>query len=442
MEEGAKLVEKVVIVAEKSTNRRRIFLSNLDLSLVAYQESVSFYDPPENKISFSESCNSLYRALRSLLVPYDFFAGRLVPALEDDRRLEIDCNGAGVVVAAARTETSFSQFGGTLFAPKPKFKQLVAFLHEEGEDEMELKDKPLLYMQLTQFGCGSLALASRFNHCVLDGAAARDFEKNLAAFTRGDDLVVVPNPDRTIFKARNPPRINYPHHEYSNPRETTDNCFSVGGTSCTNVVHSTPHSNTHLIYVPPQRIASLKTAALKGGKLKTCTTFQAMAAKVWKARSIATKMHDEISSTMLFPIDVRKIVVPPAPIGFAGNALVPGFARASVRELKDKEYSYLVRKVQEGVEIFDDEYVRSGIDWLEVHRGTPCMENSFSLVAWFRLGLQEDVFSWGKLKYATPVELKPGLVFLLPGLEGDGGLNICLDLPGDQVDEFHRLLME
>ncbi|KAF9688403.1 hypothetical protein SADUNF_Sadunf02G0193700 [Salix dunnii] len=434
--EGVKLVEKVVIVPEKPTNRRRIFLSNLDLPLVAYQESVSFYDPPEKKISFSESYNTLFRALRSLLVPYDFFAGRLVPALEDNRRLEIDCNGAGVVVAAARTGASLSQLGG-LFAPKPNFKQLVAFLSEEGEDEMEFKDKPLLYLQ---FGCGSLALASRYNHCVLDGAAARDFEKNLAAFTRGDDLVIVPNPDRTILRARNPPRISHPHHEYSKPSETRDN--SGGGTRCINAMHSTPHNKTHLIYIPPLRIDSLKMEALKDGNLKKCTTFHAIAAKVWKARSIATKMHDEICSTMLFPVDVRRILVPPVPIGFAGNALVPGFARASVRELKDKEDSYLVRKVQEGVERFDDEYVRSGLDWLEVHRGVPCKENSFSLVAWFRLGLEEDVFSWGKLKYATPVVLKPGLVFLLPGLEGDGGLNICLDLPDDQVDEFHRLLME
>ncbi|KAJ6710950.1 TRICHOTHECENE 3-O-ACETYLTRANSFERASE [Salix koriyanagi] len=275
--EGVKLVEKVVIVPEKPTNRRRIFLSNLDLPLVAYQESVSFYDPPEKKISFSESYNTLFRALRSLLVPYDFFVGRLVPALEDNRRLEIDCNGASVVVAAARTGASLSQLGG-LFSPKPNFKQLVAFLSEEGEDEMELKDKPLLYIQLTQFGCGSLALVSRYG----------------------------------------------------------------------------------------------------------------------KARSIATKMHDEVCSTMLFPVDVRRILVPPVPIGFAGNALVPGFARASVRELKDKEDSYLVRKVQEGVERFDDEYVRSGIDWLEVHRGVACKENSFSLVAWFRLGLEEDVFFMGE----------------------------------------------
>ncbi|KAJ9169749.1 hypothetical protein P3X46_017906 [Hevea brasiliensis] len=440
--ENLKLVEKVVILPEKPTKCRRIFLSNIDLSLVVYQESVSFFDPPKNKISFSEACNSLYTALAHLLVPYDFFAGRLVPALEDDNRFEIDCNSAGVVVAAAKTGSTLNQLG-ELLTPKPEFRQFVAFLHEESEEEMELQHKPLLHLQLTEMGCGGLALASRYNHCVLDGIAARDFEKNLAALTRGDEIVVLPNPDRTVFKARNPPRITHPHYEYSTAACETDSLFTVCGTSGINVKDWSPHNNkTCLIYMSPRRIASLKKAALKDGKLGKCSSFQVVAAKIWKVRSIAVKMQEEIISTMLFPVDARRIVVPPTPIGFAGNALVPGFARLKVKELKDREESYLVRKVQEGMERLDDEYVRSGIDWLEVHRGAPCRENSFSLVAWFRLGLEEDVFSWGKIKCVTPIVVKPGLVILLPGPQGEGGLHVCLQLPDDQMDEFCRLLVE
>ena len=45
------LLEKVVIAPEKPTERRRIFLSNIDLSLVVYQESVSFFDPPTNEMT-------------------------------------------------------------------------------------------------------------------------------------------------------------------------------------------------------------------------------------------------------------------------------------------------------------------------------------------------------------------------------------------------------
>ncbi|KAH0976638.1 hypothetical protein GBA52_026357 [Prunus armeniaca] len=436
--ENVKLVEKVVIAPEKPKQPRRLFLSNIDLALVVYQETVIFFDPPSNGMSFSEAYHSLFRTLGPLLAEYDFLAGRLVPSLEDSNRFEIECNGAGVVVAAARTDTKLDELG-ELLVPKKEFRQFVAFLPQEDE-EMDLKDKPLVSFQFTQLGCGSLVFASRFNHCAVDGVAVREFEANLAALTRGGNLVIRPNADRTMFKARNPPNISFPHFEYSKATDRTG-IFTVRGLSGTNMKLSTTLNPTRLIYLSQDRIASLKKAALKDGKLKSCTSFQVVAAMTWKARSIAVDMPDEKTSTILIPVDVRKRVVPPAPPGFAGNALVPAFAHATVKELKEEDDSSLVRKVQEGVERLDDEYVRSGIDWLEVNKGVPCEEDSFSLVSWWKLGIEHGEFSWGKVKCATSVLLKPGLVMLLPGPEGKGGLSICLELPDDQMELFCRLML-
>ena len=146
--EEVKLVERMMIQPETPTPRRRIFLSNIDLTLVAYQESVSFFDPPANQMSFSEACRSISRGISRLLVTYDFMAGRIAPSLEaSSRRLEIDCNSAGFVLATATTKTRLSQLG-ELAAPKPEFRQLVAFLREDNEDELELKDKPLGLFQV------------------------------------------------------------------------------------------------------------------------------------------------------------------------------------------------------------------------------------------------------------------------------------------------------
>ncbi|KAK7339159.1 hypothetical protein VNO77_19810 [Canavalia gladiata] len=435
------LVEKIVIVPEKPTPRKRMFLSNIDLSLVVYQDSVSFFDPPRSQMSFNEICGKLYTALSKMLVHYDFMAGQLVPSLEENHRFEIDCNGAGIVVVAAKTDRKLSEFG-VISAPNPELRELVVFLYEEGEQETDLKEKPLASLQLTQFGCGSLALASHYNHCILDGIAVREFEVNLAALTRGDDLIIVPNADRKRLRARNPPKIIHPHFEYS---KSTDkqNLFTTRGTSGINVGQSMAENQIYVLYLSPQKIASFKKKTLKdNNNLKNTTTFQVVAAKIWKARSIATKMAEDKVSTMLFPVDVRKRVVPELPDGFAGNALVPGFARATVRELKELEDVWHIRKVQEGVERLDDEYIKSGIDWLEVHRGAPCRDDSFSLVAWWRLGLEEQLFGWGTLKCATPLVVKPGLVMLLPGPKDQGGLNVCLDLPEDQMQEFCRIMLE
>ena len=145
--EDVKLVERMMVLPETPTPRRRVFLSNIDLTLVAYQESVSFFDPPANQMSLSEAFHRLCRAISHVLVSYDFLAGRLVPSLEASNRLEIDCNNAGFVVAAATTKTTLSQLG-ELMAPKPEFERLVAFLREEAEDELELKDKPLGFFQV------------------------------------------------------------------------------------------------------------------------------------------------------------------------------------------------------------------------------------------------------------------------------------------------------
>ena len=142
-----KLIDKVVITPEKPTTNRRIFLSNIDLSLVAYVDSASFFDPPKAEMSFSEICARLYFALRQLLVHYDFMAGRLVQSSDEDDRLEIDCNDAGIVVAAARTERKLSEFG-VISAPNPELRPLVVFLVETGLGEIELKDKPLASLQV------------------------------------------------------------------------------------------------------------------------------------------------------------------------------------------------------------------------------------------------------------------------------------------------------
>lgn len=141
------LVEKVVISPEQPTPSKRMFLSNIDLSLVVYQDSASFFDPPSTQMCFSEICSKLYTSLRKMLVHYGFVAGRLVPSLEENHRFEIDCNGAGIVVAAARTDKRLSEYG-IISAPNPELRELVVFLYEEGEEKTDLKELPLVSLQV------------------------------------------------------------------------------------------------------------------------------------------------------------------------------------------------------------------------------------------------------------------------------------------------------
>ena len=104
--------------------------------------------------------------------------------------------------------------------------------------------------------------------------------------------------------------------------ETDHDLFTIRGLS--GIVTNQPttsHNQTHMVYLSLESIGCLKKAAFRGGKLKNCTTFHVVAAKIWKAMSIAVQMPEERISTMLFPVDARKRVVPQAPCGFAGNAM-------------------------------------------------------------------------------------------------------------------------
>lgn len=153
--------------------------------------------------------------------------------------------------------------------------------------------------------------------------AVRVFEANWAALTRGDNLVVGPNSDRTVLRARNPPNILVIHTMSTQKTTETDHdLFTVRGLS--GIVTNQPttsHNQTHMVYLSLESIGCLKKAAFRGGKLKNCTTFHVVAAKIWKAMSIAVQMPEERISTMLFPVDARKRVVPQAPCGFPGNAM-------------------------------------------------------------------------------------------------------------------------
>lgn len=146
--EDLKMIQKTLLLPKTETEPRRMFLSNIDLSLLGHHEHVCFFHPPANGMSFERVREILHDALEALLVPYDFLAGRLVPAADDAGRLEINCDGSGIVVVVAQTNFLLSEFG-ELYELKPEFRQLTSFLYDKGEEHKDLEDLPLLRFQVT-----------------------------------------------------------------------------------------------------------------------------------------------------------------------------------------------------------------------------------------------------------------------------------------------------
>lgn len=77
---------------------------------------------------------------------------------------------------------------------------------------------------------------------------------------------------------------------------------------------------------------------------------------------------------VLFSVDIRNKMSPPLPHGFVGNAVTAASARATVKDIAGKPFS-LRTHFCVGLRT-TDEYLRSLVDWLEVHKGNvPAVQN-------------------------------------------------------------------
>lgn len=123
-----------------------------------------------------------------------------------------------------------------------------------------------------------------------------------------------------------------------------------------------------------------------------------------------------------------------------------GFAAARAAEVVDRPFSFCVEKVREGIErVSTEEYVRSAIDWLEVHKGIPatCNGNCFYVSAWWKLPFKDVDFGFGKPVHGGPVANgSDEFVLLLSPANGDRGntstVNVWISLENEKMKKFMR----
>lgn len=121
------------------TPERVLWNSNVDLVIPRiHTQSVYFY-PRDGSDDFFDH-DKLVEALGKTLVPFYPMAGRLKRG--DDGRIEINCNGKGVLLVEAEADAVIADFGE--FAPDPRFRQLVP----QVDNSQEISSYPLLVLQV------------------------------------------------------------------------------------------------------------------------------------------------------------------------------------------------------------------------------------------------------------------------------------------------------
>ncbi|XP_058094089.1 acyltransferase GLAUCE [Magnolia sinica] len=426
-----------IITPSEKTERRSMFLSNIDQVLNFDVETIHFFRathdfPPEKVVQKIE------KALGKLLVPYDFLAGRLRFDPQAGR-LEIDCNGAGVGFAVATSELSLDEIGDMVY-PNPAFRQLIF----AKEAILGPEDQPLMLLQVTSFKCGGFAFGITNNHTTFDGFSFKIFLENLASLASDKPLAITPYSNRHLLAARSPPTVTFSHPELSELQ------LPPKGEELqpTNLESGSNNVEFKVFHLSSDDIASLKEKAKsEGGSGPAITGFNVVTAHIWRCRVLAAAVdHDlERTSTVLYAVDLRSRLQPPLPRSYTGNAVLTGYGSATRRELEDGPFFQLVEAVREGATRMTDEYARSVIDWGQLHKGFP--RGDVMVSSWWKLGFSDVDFPWGRPIYCCPVMIPSiDIIVLFPSVEGtdSNGVNACVALPKECMIKFenifHKLL--
>ncbi|XP_041023038.1 spermidine sinapoyl-CoA acyltransferase [Juglans microcarpa x Juglans regia] len=341
-----------------------------------------YLNTPACTPSSNDPFHVISTALSSALVLYYPLAATL-RLRHSDNRLELFCSpGQTVPLVHAAVDCTLDSLNYLDDADA----QFVEKLVPDPNPDDGLVDPCML--QVTVFNCGGFTLGAAIHHSLCDGLGATQFFNAMAELARGANRVSVgPVWDRaSLLGPRKPPRVEAPVHEFL----TLDKGFS-------------PYSQAKIgpvvrewIPVRDKCLDRFKTVLFERSGSKF-TTFEALGAFIWRAKVKASGVPGDEQVKFAYSINMRKQVEPPLPIGYWGNGCVAMYVQLSAEELLDKpiwETADLIRKSKSKA---TDEYVRSFIDFQELHYGDGITvgKGVSGFTDWRHLGHSTVDFGWG-----------------------------------------------
>ncbi|KAM3318776.1 hypothetical protein ACQJBY_036127 [Aegilops geniculata] len=161
------------------------------------------------------------------------------------------------------------------------------------------------------------------------------------------------------------------------------------------------------------------------------TTFEVIAAFIWRARVKANGSRPDEVVKMVYSMNMSRILEPALPDGYWGNACVPVYVALAAGELVAQGLADTAALIRRSKQAVDDEYVRSYIDFQEIHRRRGERLTAGGGVSaftdWRRLGHSEVDFGWGRPDVVLPLSWR--II---------GSTFPCFLLPYSSTDERRR----
>ncbi|XXG58613.1 hypothetical protein AAC387_Pa04g0885 [Persea americana] len=429
-----KVRESAVVRPAQDTPRHILWISNVDLVVSQmHTPSVYFYRPNGSTNFFDPQI--LKEALSKALVPFYPIAGRL--KRDKNGRIEIDCNGEGVLFVEAETDAAIDDFGD--FAPTMEFKRLIP----AADYTQDISSYTLLVLQVTYFKCGGVSLGVGLQHQVADGASGLHFINYWSDVARGLDLTIPPFIDRTLLRARDPPIPKFPHIEYQPPFPMKTPSPAQDTKSCT---------STAIFKFTRDQLNTLKSRSRDGPyNAPTYSSYEMLAGHVWRCASKARGLPDDQPTKLFIATDSRGRLCPPLPRGYFGNAIFTTTPIAVAGDLISKPVTYAAGLIHDILVRMDDEYLRSALDYLEMQPDlTPLVRGAHTfrcpnvgITSWSRLPIHDADFGWGRPIFMGPGGIGyEGLGIVLPSPTNDGSLSLAISLHADHMVHFQKYLYD
>lgn len=368
-----------------------------DQDLLRTHTSFVFLYPHRPSMAGRDPADVIRRALSGALVHYYPLAGRVREGPR--RKLYVECTGGGgaegVIFIVADAEVRLDQLGP---APSPPFPCMDELLYISPEWE-GVVGTPLVVVQVTRLACMGFVLAVRVNHALADAKGVAIFLTAIGEIARGAHAPAVPPVwRRELLSARTPPRVTGVHHGYNDfvPAADDNDEYGSGGAHAMAEDENLHHS----FFFGAKEVAAVRRH-LNGA---SCSTFDAIAAGIWKCWAAAWDFDAGDEVRLYFAVDARrKLRQITLGDGYYGNVIVVPAAVATAGELRRSPGSRAVELVRGVKGMVDEEYVRSLADLMEVE-GRPAMEldRAYCTSDLTRSGLDQVDFGWGEPVYAGP----------------------------------------